>query len=105
MGTSLPPAEGVREIELMVTTKDRMEVPGGGVKGTAARVTLRVASPFWPQLVVQTFFVPLHEVRKNIAARATKTALRFEFMHVPLIDMGLALATGGWNPPQHFNPA
>lgn len=39
-GTALPPPEGVSETPVMVTTNERMLVPGGGASGTAARVAL-----------------------------------------------------------------
>jgi len=53
-----------------------------------------------PQFCVQTTcFVPLHEVRAKITAIADKTVQCFEFMHVPRMEIGPALAMGGWNSP------
>lgn len=43
--TALPPPEGVSEIPVMVTAKERMFVPGGGARGTAAIVALTLAVP------------------------------------------------------------
>jgi hypothetical protein len=75
--TSLPPAEGVNETELSVTAKERSDVPGGGVKGTAAKVRISVALPLPPpQFTVQGFFTPLQEMRGKIAADAMKTRTR-----------------------------
>jgi len=85
--TSLPPVEGVRETELMVTANERMDVPGGGVSGTAASVRFSDALPPPPP---PPCFVPLQEVSEKIAAMATRTTLRLEFMHIPLREIGRA---------------
>src|SRR5258708_14574056 len=67
MFTAVPPA-GVSVIPLMVTANDRIEVPGGGVNGPAARVRLTVAVPV-PQLLVQRFFEPLQAARDNAVSK------------------------------------
>jgi len=78
MLTSLPPVEGVNETELSVTAKERTDVPGGGVKGTAAKVRISVALPLPPpQFTVQGFLTPLHEMRGKIAAEAMKARTHF----------------------------
>ena len=51
MFTTLP-LEGVNWTELRVKAKERMEVPGGGINGTAASVKLTVAFPPPPQFTV-----------------------------------------------------
>jgi hypothetical protein len=99
MGMSLPPPEGVRESPLTVTTKERIDVPGGGVRGTAASVTLRVASPWPPPPLFPPFFTPLQELRRKIAAIATNTAFRLEFMQIPLLNVGPALGSGWLESP------
>jgi len=83
MLTTLPPLEGVRETELMTTAKDRMDVPGGGVKGSAASVIFSEAFPLTgPQLTVHLVLTPLQEVRERERSAATATAKTdfFEFM-------------------------
>jgi len=71
MFTTLP-LEGVNCTELRVKPKERVDVPGGGVNGTAASVKLTVASPP-PQLVVQTVPVlgPLQAARDKAAGKRT----------------------------------
>src|SRR5882672_8688731 len=83
MVTSLPPAEGVNETELMSTAKERIEVLGGGVNGSAASV--RFNDPLLPpvQLDVHTFFTPLQEVSDRNAAITAKTRNFLGFIQTP----------------------
>jgi len=73
MVTSLPPAEGVNETELMSTAKERIEDIGGGVNGSAASVRVSEPSPLPQQFVVHTFFTPLQDESDRIAANTAKT--------------------------------
>jgi len=66
------PVEGVREIPVMVTTNERMLVPGGGTRGRAASVALTLAEPCGPQFVVQRVFGPLQEATKRAAKKRVK---------------------------------
>lgn len=72
----------------MVTANERMDVPAGGVNGTAARVRLSDALPVPPQFTVQGVLEPLHDVRAKTVASNPNTAHRLEFMHVPLTELG-----------------
>lgn len=83
MLTSLPPAEGVSETELITTAKERIEVLGGGVNGSAASV--RFSEPLLPtvQLVVQTFFTPLQDESERTAASTARTRHFLGFMQTP----------------------
>jgi hypothetical protein len=84
MVTSLPPAEGVNETELTATAKERIEVLGGGVNGSAAKVRFNEPlPPPPPQLVVQGFFTPLQEESERLAAIAAKTRHFLGFMQTP----------------------
>src|SRR6267154_4513790 len=73
MVTSLPPAEGVNETELMSTAKERIGVLGGGVNGSAASVRFNEPSLLPPQFVVHTFFTPLQDESDRLAANTAKT--------------------------------
>jgi len=86
--TSLPPVEGVSETELIVTAKERIDVPGGGVNGTAPNVRLSEASPLVPQFTVHVVPVPLHDASAKTAAIPARAAHTLEFIHVPLTDLG-----------------
>src|ERR1700740_1824948 len=78
--TSLPPVEGVRETEVIETAKERIDVPGGGVNGTAGSVRLSVALPLPPPPPPNPFFTPLHEVSAKNAAKAINNVHRLELM-------------------------
>lgn len=65
------PVVGVNWTELRVKANERIEVPGGGVKGTAARVTLTVAVPPTLQLDVHIFCGPLQEARDKVTSKST----------------------------------
>ena len=75
------PVVGVNWTELRVRAKESMEVPGGGVNGTAATVILTVAVPPTLQLVVHLFCGPLQEARDKVArmrmGRTNINLLRF----------------------------
>jgi len=56
----------VDEVSVMVftsTMKERRLVLGGGVRGAAVMVMLRVAVPPPPQFTMQVFGKPLHEIK------------------------------------------
>jgi hypothetical protein len=65
---------GANWTELRVKAKERTEVPGGGVKGTAARVRLTVALPPLPQLEVHGLGAPLQAVRDKATSKRTNKA-------------------------------
>ena len=67
MFTTLP-LVGVNWTELRLKANERMEVPGGGTNGTAARVKLTVALPP-PPPVTRLFCGPLQEARDKVARR------------------------------------
>src|SRR5260370_34016704 len=65
---TMVPVEGVSWTELRVNAKERTEVPGGGVNGTAARVRLSDALPPPPPMV---FGRPLQDERVIDASKRT----------------------------------
>src|SRR5215831_713190 len=83
--TTLPPPEGVSEIELITIAKESMDVPGGGARGSAATVRLSEALPPTGPQSVQGFLTPLQyeREREKTTASATRNTLRFEFIQVP----------------------
>jgi hypothetical protein len=58
-------------------------VLGGGVRGAAVMVTLRVAVPFPPQFTVQVFGKPLHEIRPTAASKMGKERILRMSMNPP----------------------
>ena len=64
----------------MGKVKLRMLTPVGGVS-VSTRFSVPLPPP--PQFTVQGFFTPLQEERAKIAANASKTAHRLEFMQIP----------------------
>lgn len=79
MFTTLP-LVGVNWTELRLKANERMEVPGGGTNGTAARVKLTVALPP-PPPVTRLFCGPLQEARDKATRERTgrneRALLRF----------------------------
>jgi len=79
MLTTLP-VDGVSWTELRVMAKESIEVPGEGVKGTAASVTLTVALPPPPQLMWHVL-EPLQDEKvidaSNRTGRNERVFLRF----------------------------
>ena len=75
------PLAGVSVTPLTVTAKERMEVPGGGVNGTAARVKLTVALPLPPPVPPPAVLGPLQAARDKAASKRTgkteRALLRF----------------------------
>jgi hypothetical protein len=61
------------------TMKERRLVLGGGVRGAAVKVMLRVALPPPPQFTVQVFGTPLHEIKVTADSKigAAKTLRKF----------------------------
>jgi hypothetical protein len=81
MFTTLPPAAGVKDTELMVTANERIEVFGGGVNGSAA--STRFNDPLLPpppQFVVHGPCTPLQEERERKAVITAKNSHFLGFM-------------------------
>jgi hypothetical protein len=92
----LPPLAGVREIPLIVSAKDKTEVPGGGADGTAESVKLTVASPV-VQLTVQPPVPaggPLQAAKVHEVISTTRSRVLLRFIWHSTLDLS-ALAILG----------